>query len=195
MPELFDVVDEDDKPTGKLVTKQQAHADGTLHRLVAVYVFDSDGKLFVQDHKASGLWDHSVGGHVSADEDYQTAALREAREELGLFDQVLVEVFSGLHSDELFDPDVQNDFQMHYFSIYECRPDANWKFTPNDEVGRIFPVELEIVVKQMRETPGKFTPGLINTMAKYLEVRGLPYPYDLAQVQAAWGSSYKSLPK
>lgn len=189
MIEYFDVVDESDKPTGRLTTKIEAHASGILHRLVAVYVFDRDGELYVQDHKTSGLLDHSVGGHVSAGEDYKTAVLREAEEELGLKGQKLKEVFVSLYSDELFDSNVQDTIQKHQFAIYECHPTDDWKFESNDEVERIFPETLESVVRQMNETPGKFTPGFINTMAKYLEIKSSPYMLDMKSIRKNWGKT------
>lgn len=187
--EYFDVVDEYDKPVGKLTTKIKAHTDGTLHRLVAVYVFDQAGKLLVQDHKISGLLDHSVGGHVSAGENYAVAAKREAEEELGLKGEKLEPVFLSLYSDEMFNMNVQTTSQMHQFGIFECYPSSTWRFEPNDEVEKIIPMDLETVVKQMHETPGQFTPGFINTMAKYLEVKRLPYSFDISDIRKRWRSS------
>lgn len=189
MVEYFDVVDERDEPTGELTTKAEAHADGTIHRLVAVYVFDGNGRLYVQDHKASGLLDHSVGGHVAAGEDYQVAAIREAEEELSLTNQQIQKVFTGLYSDERFDLTVQTTVQVHQFGIFECRPASDWLFAPNDEVETIMPMELSEVVRLMHETPGKFTPGFLNTMAKYLEVKQLPHTMDMEKIRRNWGKT------
>jgi isopentenyl-diphosphate delta-isomerase len=187
--EYFDVVDKQDRPTGARTTKKEAHETGLLHRLVAVYVFAKDGKLYVQDHKASGMLDHSVGGHVSTGEDYLTAAKREAEEELSLKDEELISVYASLYSDELYDAKVQNDIQMHQFGIYECYPSETWEFKPNDEVERIIPMDIEKIVAQMTAAPGKFTPGFLNTMAKYLEIKGLPYTLDMTRVRAIWGKT------
>ena len=187
MVEYFDVVDENDKPTGKRTTKAKAHEKGILHRLVAVYVFDKQGRLYVQDHKLSRLLDHSVGGHVSAGEDYATAAKREAEEELGLKSQKLEPVFLSLYSDEMFNMDVQTTSQMHQFGIFECQPSDDWKFVPNEEVERIFPETMENIVAQMNMRPGRFTPGMINTMAKFIEVKNLPLKLNIAACRKNWG--------
>lgn len=184
--EYFDIVDEHDRPTGKLTTKAEAHQKGILHRLVAVYVFDTHGRLYVQDHKASGLLDHSVGGHVAAGEDYVTAAAREAEEELSLINQNIQKLFTGLYSDERYDLTVQNTLQMHQFGIFECYPTSDWIFAPNDEVEIITPMELSEVVRLMNETPGKFTPGFLNTMVKYLEVKQLPHTLDMVTIRRKW---------
>ncbi len=189
MPEQFDLVDASDTPTGKLTTKLDAHANGQLHRLVAVYVFDREGKLLVQDHKASGLLDHSVGGHVTAGESYDESVVREAAEELNLVGATFEAVFIGLYSDEHFDAEIQTTVQKHFFGIYECQPSTDWKFVPNDEVERIIPMEIADVVRQMNDTPGRFTPGFINTMAKYLEVKQLPYLYDVDKARIKWGKT------
>src|ERR1700739_2889901 len=82
--ELFDLVDKNDNVIGT-TDKPTAHANKQLHRVAAVYVFNDLGELYVQVHKSSGgLYDHSVGGHVSKGEEYATAASREADEELGI---------------------------------------------------------------------------------------------------------------
>ena len=49
-------------------------------------------------------------------------------------------------------------------------------------------MDLKTVEKQMHETPGRFTPGFINTMAKYLEVKGLPYDLDVSDIRKRWGN-------
>jgi len=187
--EYFDVVDKNDKPTGQLTSKVGAHSDNVLHRCVAVYVFDKEGKLVVQNHKKSGLLDHSVGGHVSTGEDYAIAARREGDEELGLIGEKLEEVCTSLYSDENFAPGMQKYGYYHMFGIYECHPSADWKFVPNDEVEQVVPMELAEVVRLMNETPGKFTPGFINTMAKYLEIKQLPYTLDMANIRKNWGKT------
>jgi len=184
--EYFDVVDEHDQPTGELVEYKVAHGQGILHRLIAVFVFDKQGRLYVQHHW-SGLLDHSVGGHVDAGEDYLTAALREAREELGLVDEKLEELCTGLYSDELT---LTGKPMKHIFAIYECHPSNAWKFVPNEEVKEIFAETLETIVDQMNKTPGHFTLGFINTMNKYLQLRQLPYKLDMLNIRHNWSKTH-----
>lgn len=185
MIEYFDVVNECDEPTGELITKAEAHAGHILHRCVAVYVFNEEGELYIQEH-GSGYLDHSVGGHVSSGEDYLTSALREGEEELGLKDQSLAEVALSVPSDEVFD--VQNQAQRinHLFGIYEYTPDESWSFKPNDEVGHIFPQSLESVAKDMQANPGRYTPGFIITFAKYLEIKKSQISFDLDTCKKSW---------
>lgn len=161
--EPFDLVDKNDNVIGT-TDKPTAHANKQLHRVAAVYVFNEAGELYVQVHKSSGgLFDHSVGGHVSKGEDYPTTAAREANEELGI-KQPLTQL-STFYSDE--------GVYLHMFGLFECIADKNWKFVPNEEVGEIMPMKLEDIKKLMETSPEKFTGGFINTMREYGRIKDL----------------------
>lgn len=158
--ELFDLVDNNDAVTGT-THKPEAHANNLLHRAVAVFVFRQNGELYVQVHKKSGRLDHSVGGHVSKGEDYDTAAMREAEEEIGL--KQPLRFVCKFYSDE-------NDMQ-HMFAVYECVAEATWQFVPNDEVDEIIPMSLNEIRNQMTISPSKFTGGFINTLDEYCRIK------------------------
>ncbi len=86
--ELFDVVDANDRVTGH-ATRRQVHTRRLRHRAVHVLVFDLAGRLFVQKRAATkdtfpSSYDSSASGHLNSGEDYDTCAVRELREELGL---------------------------------------------------------------------------------------------------------------
>jgi isopentenyldiphosphate isomerase len=86
--ELFDVVDADDRPIDK-AERAEVHGRGLRHRAVHVLVSDPSGMIYLQRraaHKdcAPGLWDTSAAGHLASGEDYDNAAHRELREELGV---------------------------------------------------------------------------------------------------------------
>ena len=88
--ELFDVVDENDVPTG-IATRAQVHSENLIHRAVHVFVLNKNGDLWLQKRslrkdKNPGLWDSSVSGHLDAGEDYLAAAVRELGEEIGVDD-------------------------------------------------------------------------------------------------------------
>ncbi len=159
--EQFDLVDENDNVIG-VTDKPTAHANRQPHRVAAVYVFTEHGKLYVQVHKSSGgLYDHSVGGHVSKGEDYATAASREADEELGI-NQPL-SFLATFFSDE--------GKYHHMFGLFECVADKNWSFQPNDEVEEIIPMKLTEIWSLMEKSPEKFTGGFINTMKEFRKIK------------------------
>lgn len=89
--ELFDVVNEDGSPTGKVKRRADVHRDGDWHRAIHVWVYgvDADGPfvLFNQRGLLKDTWpgylDVTVGGHLSAGED-AGQALREVEEEIGI---------------------------------------------------------------------------------------------------------------
>jgi 16S rRNA (adenine1518-N6/adenine1519-N6)-dimethyltransferase len=159
--ELFDLVDINDNVIGT-TDKPTAHTNKQLHRVVAVYVFNEAGELYVQIHKVGGgLYDHSVGGHVPKGEDYVTAAQREAEEELGI--KQPLSFLSTFYSDE--------GAQLHMFGLFECIAEVNWEFSPNNEVEEIFPVKLAVIQRLMTKNPEKFTGGFINTMKEYSRIK------------------------
>jgi isopentenyl-diphosphate delta-isomerase len=88
--ELFDVVDAQDEVVSQ-APRWDVHARSLLHRAVHVLVHDEAGRFFLQRRSLGkdsfpGCWDASCTGHLDAGEDYETAARRELREELGWHD-------------------------------------------------------------------------------------------------------------
>lgn len=86
--EMFDVVDQDDLVLFQ-APRSVVHANHWLHRAVHIFVFNSRGELLI--HRRSATKDEaplkctsSASGHLSAGEDYASAATRELEEELGL---------------------------------------------------------------------------------------------------------------
>ena len=87
--ELLPLVDEEGNVIGS-ATRGQCH-DGSklLHPVVHLHVFDSLGRLYLQQRPLwkdiqPGKWDTAVGGHVDYGEDIASALQREVREELGI---------------------------------------------------------------------------------------------------------------
>lgn len=86
--EWFDVVNERDEVVRR-ATRREVHATGLWHRAVHIMVFDAAGRVFLQKRSmlkdlSPGLWDSSCSGHVDAGEDYDTSAVRELGEEIGI---------------------------------------------------------------------------------------------------------------
>lgn len=91
MDERLDIFTEDGRPSGTAL-RSTAHRDGLWHQVVQCWVVSREGPsvwLYFQQRSAKkedfpSLFDLAVGGHISAGESPQTAAVREIREEIGL---------------------------------------------------------------------------------------------------------------
>ncbi len=164
--EKVDVVDKNDKLTGQTITMGEAHTSVIPHRISAVLVFRSSGKLLVQVHAwHNRRLDHSVGGHVSAGEDYDTAAKREMEEELGLVIP-LSKVAEGVWSDEYYPKD--NKRVVHVFGVFVAEVPNDWRFKETEEVDMIVEMTVEEIVAMMNESPDKFLQGFMTSLGAYL---------------------------
>ncbi len=93
---LIQIVDENDVPFGE-ATIVQAREHGLWHRIIRVLVVDGQGNVLLQKRGPAnkilpGCWDASASGHVDPGEDFETAAAREAFEEIGLDGHALKEI-------------------------------------------------------------------------------------------------------
>jgi len=88
MKERWDAYDIDRNLTGRTVARGEKGQTGDMHLVVHAVVFNSEGKMLIQQRqpwKSWGeYWDISVGGSVIAGENSRDAAHRELLEELGI---------------------------------------------------------------------------------------------------------------
>lgn len=90
--EYFDIYNENGKPTGEIIERSLAHEKGVLHAAVHIYIYrkvNDKYEILLQkraDDKDSfpSCWDTSCAGHVSAGDSFESTALKELREELGI---------------------------------------------------------------------------------------------------------------
>lgn len=86
--ELVDLYNEDRVPLGRTAERSGPKNPGELRLVVHVCVFDSQGRLLIQQWAKKKyvwpeLWDVSIGGGVDAGETSRQGAEREFQEELG----------------------------------------------------------------------------------------------------------------
>ena len=90
--EYFDICDEKGKPTGKTVSREDAHREGILHRTAHVWIVrkGAEGyevllqKRSMDKDSYPGFYDTSSAGHIPAGNGPLDSALRELFEELGV---------------------------------------------------------------------------------------------------------------
>ena len=110
--EILDVVDAHDKVIGQ-VARGRVHEEALRHRAVHIFVFNSEGDLFVQKRSPNkdefpNVWTSSCGGHVDSGEDYVDAARRELKEELSI--------------------DVQDPFSLKFIFKHGPCEGTRWEF-------------------------------------------------------------------
>lgn len=89
MEELFDVLNERGEYIGRIESRNTCHKEGLWHKAVVVFIINSKQQVLLQKRSANkrmwpNTWDVSSGGHVLAGEFGFQAAIREAKEELGI---------------------------------------------------------------------------------------------------------------
>jgi isopentenyl-diphosphate delta-isomerase type 1 len=166
--EIFDVVDEADRVTSQ-ARRSEVHARKLRHRAVHVFVFNEDGKLFIQKRSRNkdsfpGRQDSSASGHLIAGEDYDTCASRELSEELGL----------TIVAEEL----------KKHFKLEAC-PETGWEFVwvyslQTSQPPHINLQEIESgafctltqIQTMTAKHPDEFAPGFLRVFQEF-EQRGL----------------------
>jgi len=129
MPEdIFDVVNERDEVVDHK-PRSEVHRLGLLHRAVHVLVFNSRGDVFLQKRSMTkdrepGKWDSSTSGHVDSGEDYDTAAVRELREEIGLSVPKTPE--------RLFKIDACAETDHEFVWVYRCGTEGPFRLHPEE---------------------------------------------------------------
>ena len=86
--EILNIVDENDNIIGE-DTRYNIHKKGLLHREVNAWFYTSKGEIIFQKRGLNqeiypGLLDSTAGGHVDLNEDYDSAIIREIKEETGI---------------------------------------------------------------------------------------------------------------
>jgi len=153
--ESFSIVDEYDRVVGS-APRGQVHANNLLHRAVHLLIFNSAGEVFLQlrsrrKDRHSLLWDSSAAGHVNAGEEYDQAAARELKEELGI--QIPLEKIAKLTASERTD--------CEFVSLYYASHDGKLRLNPNEiEAGQFFPPS--IVDSWIKARPRDFATAFLE---------------------------------
>lgn len=164
--ERITYVDDNDTIIG-YGTREYAIENDIIHRISRVFVFNSKGELLIQLRspkvKLAGKWDQSAAGHVDEGEDYETAAAREASEEIGL-PPVPMKKVGIFYSEEVDNGINKKRFNGLYSAIYDGELHRD-----NDEVAEVRWIDPKELSQWMKETPEDFTQGFLQTYDYYLK--------------------------
>lgn len=170
--EILEVLDDQGRVIA-LLSRQEIHQQRLRHRAVHIFIFDRQGRLYLQKRAAHkdehpGLWDSSAAGHAKPGEPGSVAARRELQEELGLLCNLL-EV-ARVEASET----TGWEFVVLYAGVVNREPRPN---PAEIEEGRFFhPQEIEA---ELRKNPEKFTPSFRLLWRLYLK-KGAPKPKEEA---------------
>jgi isopentenyldiphosphate isomerase len=133
------------------------------HRISRVLVRDEEGNVLLQKRGMAnkilpGCWDASASGHVDPGEDFETAAAREAEEEIGLHGYELKEIDYYKSSQEVEETKL-NRFNKTYEVI--ANKDLVLKLDP-EEVSEVKWVSVAELKQLVTEHPDKVTDGLMR---------------------------------
>jgi isopentenyl-diphosphate Delta-isomerase len=149
------LVNERDEAIGTM-KKMEAHEKGLLHRAFSVFIFDSKGRMLLQQRAAekyhgAHLWTNACCSHPFPGEDVYKAAGRRLREELG-FEASLSEVFSFTYKAEVENNLVEHEFDHVFAGQYE----GNIKPDPHEVSDSVY-IDMCEIKKQIETEPLKFT--------------------------------------
>jgi isopentenyldiphosphate isomerase len=126
--DIFDVVNDRDEVVDRQ-PRSVVHRLGLKHRTAHVLVFNSRGEVFLQKRSLKkdrhpGVWDSSASGHLDSGEDYDAAAARELREEIGLKATQPLE--------RLFKVNACEETDQEFVWVYSCRHDGPFELNPQE---------------------------------------------------------------
>jgi len=127
-PEVI-LVNERDETIGAM-EKMEVHRKGLLHRAFSVFIFDSKGRMLLQQRAAAKyhgglLWTNACCSHPCPGETVEAAAARRLGEELG-FSTPLEKIFTFSYHAEVENGLIEHEFDHVFAGQYEgsIRPDA-----------------------------------------------------------------------
>ena len=89
MTEFLDVMNNKNNPLGIIKSRKEIHKDGDWHKASHVWILNEKNQILCQKRSHNkewfpDRWDMTFGGHVRAGESYESAAITELSEELGI---------------------------------------------------------------------------------------------------------------
>jgi isopentenyl-diphosphate Delta-isomerase len=177
------LVNENDEAIG-VMPKMEAHQKGLLHRAFSVFIFDSKGRMLLQQRAAekyhgANLWTNACCSHPYPGETSEDAAQRRLKEELGFVTE-LKEVFSFTYHAK-----VENDLIEHEYDHVFAGEYENGIYPNHHEVGAYRFENIKQIKEEMQSQPERFTswfkiafPKIEKWWNEQYEVRGERWDKD-----------------
>jgi isopentenyl-diphosphate delta-isomerase len=166
------LVDESDRPVGSEEKLAAHEGGGKLHRAFSVFLFDSAGRMLLQQRAASkyhfgGLWTNACCSHPRRGQTLMESAHARLRHELGI-DAPLEELFSFVYRAE----DPASGLTEHEFDhVLRGRFDGAPRPNP-DEVSDWEWVEPATLLDDVRRRPERYTPWFKLVLERVIDRTG-----------------------
>jgi len=153
-PEVI-LVNEQDEAIGTM-PKMEAHQKGVLHRAFSVFIFDSEGRMLLQQRAAgkyhgAHLWTNACCSHPYPGEETYAAAQRRLQEELG-FTIPLQQIFSFTYKAAVENGLIEHEFDHVFTGTYESNIDFN-----TSEVAAVRYADMNSIKAELTQAPQHFT--------------------------------------
>ena len=154
--ELIKIVDEYGNDTGIIMSRVKAHDLNLLHWEVAIFVINDKKQVLLQKRSANKRFNPNkwaiCAGHVTADEELETAAVREVNEEIGL--SIVVEDLHLLEKYKLKQRQSNSHITRYYYVT--CNNDINEFKIQKEELSEVKWLDIDEVIN-MIQTNGDST--------------------------------------
>jgi len=149
------LVTEADETTGTM-EKLEVHQQGLLHRAFSVFIFDSKGRMLLQQRAAdkyhgAGLWSNTCCSHPYPGEKVDKAAHRRLQEEMG-FDTDLQKVFEFMYKAPVENDLIEHEYDHVFVGEYNGKINFNKK-----EVADCCYEDMDNIKWALEKQPLKFT--------------------------------------
>lgn len=149
------LVNEKDEEIGSM-EKLEAHKKGKLHRAFSVHIYDSDGKILLQQratkkYHSGGLWSNSVCSHPRPGKNIEKEIHKRVKEELGcnIAQVTYIDTFT-------YKVELENLVEHEVDHVYKAKL-ATTPFPNRNEVEEIKRVNPKTLQKQIDQNPEKYT--------------------------------------
>jgi isopentenyl-diphosphate delta-isomerase len=141
------LVDENDQQIG-LMEKMAAHEQALLHRAFSVFIFNSEGKMLLQQralnkYHSGGLWTNACCSHPRSNENVIDAATRRLHEEMG-FVTPIQPAFQFTYKTVFDNGLTEHEFDHVFIGTYDGEININPDEVENYGYGLVEDIELDI---------------------------------------------------
>ena len=155
MEEYVILVDENDQEIG-VMEKVEAHQKAALHRAFSVFLFNSKGKLLLQQrafdkYHSPSLWTNTCCSHQKPGETTKVAANRRLKEEMGL-ESDLEELFTFIYKTPFDNGLTEHELDHVLVGISDAEPVIN-----EEEVMDYLYTDIDVIDQNIKNNPDSYT--------------------------------------